>query len=75
MLLYLFIFNLLSFILLKYLVKFNSLNHYLLSNYSVSSLFLRTASAQNSYFNLFVFKEFLFVKLHSTSFSVVNLFL
>ena len=57
-------FNSLNFILLTYLAKLSSLNLYLLLNYSIFSLFLKAVSAQNSYFSLSAFREFIYIKLH-----------
>jgi len=66
-------FNLLNLILLTFSAELNSLNHHLLTDYLVFSLFLRTTSKQSSFFNLIVFKEYTLIKLCLTSCFVVDL--
>ncbi len=66
-------FNLLNLILLTFSAKLNSLNHHLLTDYLVFSLFLRTTFKQSSFFNLIVFKEYILIKLYLTSCFVVDL--
>jgi len=66
-------FNLLNLILLTFSAELNSLNHHLLTDYLVFSLFLRTTSKQSSFFNLIVFKEYTLIKLYLTSCFVVDL--
>jgi len=66
-------FNSLNLILLTSSAKLNSLNHYLLIDCSIFSLFLRAASEQSSSFNLIVFRECILIKLHLTSYFIVNL--
>ncbi len=73
MLSYLLIFNSLNLILFTSSAELNSLNHHSLINYSVFSLFLKTASEQSSSFSLIIFREYISVKLHLTSCSVVDL--
>jgi len=66
-------FNSLNLILLTSSAELNSINHHSLINYSVFSLFLRTASEQSFSFSLIVFKEDTFIKLHLTSCSIIDL--
>ncbi len=66
-------FNSLNLILLTSSAELNFLNHHLLINYSVFSLFLRTASEQSHSFDLIMFKECTLIKLYLTSYSVVDL--
>jgi len=66
-------FNLLNLILLTFSAELNSLNHHLLTDYLVFSLFLKTTSKQSSFFNLIVFKEYTLIKLYLTSCFVVDL--
>jgi len=71
--LYLLIFNSLNLIFSAFSAKLNSLNHHLLTDYSVFSLFLKAAFKQVSSFSLIVFKEYILIKLHLTSYFIVNL--